>query len=117
MIARIWHGKTEARHFEEYTEFLKKTAIQDYSSIPGNLGMVFLRRLENNEAHYTLITWWDSLESIKKFAGENYGKAKYYPEDENYLLEFEENVIHHEVFYEKNRKMTCQMHDLKFFAK
>jgi heme-degrading monooxygenase HmoA len=102
MIARIWHGKTAALHLEEYSGFIEKMAIPDYSSVPGNRGIVFLRRLENDEAHFTLITYWDSIESIKKFAGEDYIKAKYYPEDERYLLEFEETVAHHEVFYQAN---------------
>ncbi|MEJ7679765.1 MAG: hypothetical protein WKG06_18300 [Segetibacter sp.] len=38
------------------------------------------------------------MESIKKFAGNDYEKARYYPEDEKYLLEFEENVTHWETF-------------------
>ena len=101
MIARIWHGRTLAQHFDEYTEFTNKMAIPDYSSIEGNLGMTFLRRLEGNEAHFTLITYWDSIDSIKKFAGEDYEKAKYYPDDQKYLLEFEDKVVHHEIFFEK----------------
>jgi len=38
------------------------------------------------------------LESIQKFAGNDYEKAKYYPEDEKYLLEFEEKVNHYETY-------------------
>lgn len=41
-----------------------------------------------------------NLEVIKNFAGEDFEKAKYYPEDKKYLLEFEEKVIHYEVFAE-----------------
>ena len=41
---------------------------------------------------------WDNLESIKNFAGEDYEKARYYPEDEGYLLEFEETVEHYQTF-------------------
>ncbi|MCH8872269.1 hypothetical protein IH824_05785 [candidate division KSB1 bacterium] len=44
------------------------------------------------------ITEWDSYESIKKFAGADFEKARYYPEDEKYLLKFEENVAHYETF-------------------
>jgi heme-degrading monooxygenase HmoA len=105
MIARIWHGKTAKRYFDDYMTFLKERAIPDYSSIEGNMGITFLRRLEKDEAHFTLITYWDSIEAIKKFAGEEFDKAKYYPEDLQYLLEFEERVVHHEVFYDhKNVK-------------
>ena len=44
------------------------------------------------------ITEWDSYESIKKFAGADFEKARYYPEDEKYLLKFEDNVAHYETF-------------------
>ena len=39
------------------------------------------------------------FESIKQFAGDDYEKAKYYPEDKKYLLEFEDSVIHCETFF------------------
>jgi len=48
-----------------------------------------------------LVTLWDSVDSVKKFAGENPDIAKYYPEDENFLLEKEKHVSMYEVFYEQ----------------
>ncbi|MES1224609.1 MAG: hypothetical protein ABUT20_54460 [Bacteroidota bacterium] len=50
MIARIWHGKTSALHFEPYTEFLKQTAIPDYEKTHGFKGLNFLRVVKDNEA-------------------------------------------------------------------
>ncbi len=100
MIARIWHGRTKAEDYEAYTEFLKERAIPDYRGTDGFVRLVFLRALKGNEGHFTLITFWESIDSIKKFAGEDYEKAKYYPEDKDFLLEFEEKVAHYEVFAE-----------------
>jgi|SRR6476620_3857083 len=98
MIARIWHGKTSIEDFDAYTVFLKKVAVPDYQKTKGFKGLSFLRQIKNGEGHFTLITYWENLEVIKNFAGEDIQKAKYYPEDDNYLLEFEENVQHFEVF-------------------
>jgi heme-degrading monooxygenase HmoA len=98
MIARIWHGKTSLKNFEAYTEFLKNVAIPDYQRTVGFKGLSFLRQIRDNEGHFNLITYWDNLEVIKNFAGEDLEKAKYYPEDDAFLLEFEEYVQHHEVF-------------------
>ncbi len=100
MIARIWHGRTHADHYEAYTEFLKAVAIPDYAQTEGFIKLSFLRRLEGDVAHFTLITFWKNLEVIKRFAGDNHEIAKYYPEDKQFLLEFEEKVVHHEVFSE-----------------
>ncbi len=100
MIARIWHGRTSRENYEAYTTFLKKRAIPDYQSTEGFVRLIFLRKLKGEEGHFTLITLWKDLEAIKRFAGKDYEKAKYYPEDKYFLLEFEERVEHYEVFAE-----------------
>jgi len=98
IITRIWHGKTKIEHADEYLEYLNKTGIPDYKSIPGNLGVQVWRKKEGNICHFWTVSRWDSIESIKKFAGDDYEKAKYYAEDKKYLLEFEPKVIHCETF-------------------
>lgn len=98
MIARIWHGKTKKSDLEAYTELINKLAIPDYTKTPGFKGLTFLRNIEAEEAHFNLITYWENMEVIKNFAGNDVEKAKYYPEDDNFLLEFEEKVMHYEVF-------------------
>lgn len=98
MIARIWHGKTNLANFEAYTDFLNRVAIPDYQKTPGFKGLSFLRNIKDDEGHFKLITYWENLDVIKNFAGEDFEKAKYYPEDDGFLLEFEEKVNHFEVF-------------------
>jgi len=98
MIARIWHGRTDKSNFEKYSIFLKEIAIPDYKKTPGFKGLVFLRNIKESEAHFNLITYWENFDVIKNFAGQDFEKAKYYPEDNNFLLEFEEKVEHYEVF-------------------
>lgn len=97
MLARIWHGVTPKTKAEAYTNYLNKTGVSDYQATDGNLGVHVLRRLEGDQAHFLIITFWDSIEAIKRFAGEDFEKARYYPEDQDYLLEFEEKVAHYEV--------------------
>lgn len=98
MIARIWHGRTAIDKLDAYTEFLKKKAIPDYQETAGFKSLSFLRQIRDGEAHFTLITYWEDLESIKQFAGQDFERAKYYPEDNDFLLEFEEKVQHYDVF-------------------
>ncbi|MCI0706580.1 MAG: antibiotic biosynthesis monooxygenase [Ignavibacteriae bacterium] len=97
MIARMWRGRVPAAKADSYNEYLKKTGFADYQATPGNKGVLALRRIKGDEAEFLLITLWDSYESIKKFAGEDYEKARYYAEDKDFLLEFEEHVSHFEV--------------------
>lgn len=63
--------------------------------------LTFLRNIKENVGHFILITFWDNLEVIKNFASEDFEKAKYYPDDENFSLGFEEEVIHYQVYAEK----------------
>jgi len=97
-ITRIWHGIAKVEHADEYLDFLEQSGVSDYKSIDGNLSVEILRRIDGDKCHFWTVTKWDSYESIKKFAGEDFEKAKYYPEDKNFLLEFEPNVIHCETF-------------------
>lgn len=98
MIARIWHGTTPAAKSDEYLEFLHRRAVPDYRATPGNLAVYLLRRLDGDVAHFITLTHWDSLRSIEAFAGADIAKAKYYPEDTAYLLEFEPTVEHYEIY-------------------
>ena len=98
MIARIWHGKTDQSKLDVYSAFLRRTAIPDYKKTAGFQGLSFLRRVIGEEAHFQLITYWQNMESVRNFAGPEVDKAKYYPGDKDFLLEFEEKVQHYEVF-------------------
>jgi heme-degrading monooxygenase HmoA len=97
MIARTWHGMTEAAKADEYMEYLNKTGLPEYRATPGNLGVYVLRRIEGNKAHFLLLTLWEDEAAIRRFAGPQMEKAKYYPEDEDFLLELEPTVTHYEV--------------------
>jgi heme-degrading monooxygenase HmoA len=97
VIARTWHGMTPASKSDEYLDYLNKTGVPEYRATRGNLGVYVFRRIEGNKAHFLLLTLWESEEAIKRFAGSDMENAKYYPEDEHYLLELEPNVSHYEV--------------------
>lgn len=99
MIARIWHGRTRAADAARYTEFMRERAAPDYASVPGLRGLYFLRRIEGDVAHFQLMTLWESMDAIRAFAGDPPEKAKYYPEDDGYLLEKEDEVVHYELFH------------------
>jgi heme-degrading monooxygenase HmoA len=97
-ITRIWHGVTKAVHSDEYLKYVEDTGMKEYQTVNGNLSAKLLRRVEGDVCHFLTVTEWDSYESIIKFAGADYQKAKYYPEDKKYLLKFEEFVAHYETF-------------------
>jgi heme-degrading monooxygenase HmoA len=97
MMARIWRGRTPESKADTYLEYLRGTGLKEYAATPGNQGVLVLRRLAEGEAEFLLISLWESEEAIRRFAGEDFERAVYYPEDDEYLLERERNVAHYEV--------------------
>jgi hypothetical protein len=97
MIARTWHGRVPAARADAYYHYLRRTGLAEYASTPGNLGVWVFRRAEGEVVHYLLTTLWDSWQAIERFAGEERDRARYFPEDDAYLLEREPFVTHYEV--------------------
>jgi heme-degrading monooxygenase HmoA len=97
MIARTWHGKVPRDKADDYHQYLLETGVADYETTPGNQGVVVLRRDEGDVTHYLLLTLWESLDSIRAFAGGDPERARYYPQDEEFLLELEPQVTHYRV--------------------
>jgi heme-degrading monooxygenase HmoA len=97
MIARTWRGITRESDKDTYYEYLQKTGLPDYAHVPGNRGVWVLRKVAEGKAEFLLISLWDSYDAIKKFAGTDYEKAVYYPEDTKFLLELEPHVTHYEI--------------------
>jgi heme-degrading monooxygenase HmoA len=98
MIARIWHGAVPAAKSDEYLDRMRKVALPDYKSTPGNCGAFCLHRLEGDVAHFEMLTFWDDVEAIKRFAGSDYEVAKYYDFDRSFLIELEPFVRHYELY-------------------
>ncbi|HWM53395.1 MAG TPA: antibiotic biosynthesis monooxygenase [Thermoplasmata archaeon] len=97
MIARTWHGVTAASKADAYLEVLQKSGLKEYRDTPGNQGVIVLRRTEGDRSHFLLITFWESFDAIRRFAGPNPERAVYYPKDKEFLLEFEPTVTHYDV--------------------
>ena len=97
MIVRMWHGRVPTTKAASYREFLNQRAIPDYQSVSGNLNVFVLERTEGEITHFITMTFWENMDVIRGFAGEDVERAKYYPEDQEFLLEFEPTVLHYEI--------------------
>lgn len=97
MIARIWRGTTRADQADGYLAYLEATGLKDYAAVPGNQGTQVLRRIEGETAEFLILTLWDSFAAIRAFAGDDYERAVYYPEDTAFLLDLDPTVTHYEV--------------------
>lgn len=97
MIARMWAGETTESDAETYSKYLEETGVRDCKTTAGNRGVYLLRRIHHGKAKFVFISFWDSMESIKAFAGADYQQAVYYSEDTKFLLKLDPHVAHYEV--------------------
>ncbi|MGV6853161.1 MAG: antibiotic biosynthesis monooxygenase [bacterium] len=100
-IMRLWHGEVPIEKADEYQAFMVSKAAPDYASINGLINLYFQRRDEQEKAHFLLVTIWDSMQSIKEFAGDQPELAKYYLEDDDFLLEKEKFTTMYDIFYQQ----------------
>lgn len=102
MIARIWHGITSIENADVYEKLLKEEIFPEIKAknILGYKGVEVLRRNLEGEVEFTTILWFENIEAVKTFVGEDY-ETVYVPEKaRNVLLRFDQRTIHAELRYE-----------------
>lgn len=94
MIVRCWRGATRAADADRYLDYLERTGLAAYRGTAGNHGALALRRIVDGRAEFLLVSLWDSMESVRRFAGDEPTRAVFYPEDDRYLVSRETEVTH-----------------------
>ena len=97
MIARLWHGAVPSQRVRRVPAVPRKDRNPRFprdARKPGGLRPAPRRR---GAAHFLFVSLWESFDAISAFAGADVEKARYYPEDRDYLLELEPTVTHYEV--------------------
>lgn len=96
-IGRIWRGSTLAEDGDRYLEYLRATGLAEYARVEGHRETITLRRTLDGRAEFLLLTLWDSMDAVRTFAGADPERAVFYPEDDRFLVERDERVMHFEV--------------------
>ncbi|MCC7296466.1 MAG: antibiotic biosynthesis monooxygenase, partial [Acidobacteria bacterium] len=90
MIARIWHGAVQTPRKDADYDYMMKTGVPWYKSLEGNRGVLVLQKTSPETTDFLLLSFWDSMDAVRKFAGENPELAVYdFDEDKDFLLEME----------------------------
>src|SRR5580658_8406845 len=97
MIARHWRGWTEPGNADAYESHLKSRVLPGLKQVPGYRGGYVLRSNGRDEAEFVVINFFDSLEAVKAFAGEDYAVAVFEPEARALLSRVEPVANHYEV--------------------
>jgi heme-degrading monooxygenase HmoA len=100
MISRMWHGwTTGASSADAYETLLRNEVLPGIHRVRGFKGAHLLRRDVKDEVEFVTITWFDSLEAVKQFAGEDYEAAVILPEAHRLLSHFDARSAHYETVF------------------
>jgi hypothetical protein len=99
MISRVWHGYTTTANADPYESLLKAeifTGIQN-RQIVGYKGIQLFRRNLDVEVEFITVMWFDSIDAVRVFAGEDYEVAVVPPKARSLLSRFDARSQHYEV--------------------
>ena len=102
MISRIWHGWTTYGNADAYERIVRTEVLPDIAArrIAGYRGAHLLRRIVGDEVEFTTIMWFDSLDSVKAFMGDDYEVAHVPAQARAVLSRFDERSQHYDALLE-----------------
>jgi heme-degrading monooxygenase HmoA len=96
MITRIWHGWTKPDNADKYEELLRSEVLPGIHRIAGFRGAHLLRRNGSTEVEFVTLTYFDTLDDVRAFAGEDYTVAVVPAEARKLLSRFDQRSEHYE---------------------
>lgn len=96
MIARLWHGWTALENADAYETMLTTKVLPGIHRVGGFRGSQVLRRAVDNEVEFMTLTFFDSMDAVRSFAGADYEVAVVPPEARVLLSPFDEKSVHYE---------------------
>lgn len=109
MILRMWKGRATAEKSGEYIEHATKRVFPALAAIEGHRGAYLLRRAFDGAIEFVVLTLWESMEAVRRFAGVKPEKAVVEAEARAVLIAFDESVTHFEVIHRPGSDRSSQV--------
>lgn len=97
MVIREWRGRARRSRADAYPRHFRERVISELRQVPGFIGAQLARRDLDGEVEFLVLTQWQSMDTIRAFAGTEVEKAVVEPGAAAALVEFDERVRHYEV--------------------
>lgn len=97
MIARSWRARARADRAHLYPEHFSEAVLPRLRALTGFVGASLLRRTDDQEVEYVVLSYWESMEAVARFAGATPDVAVVDAEARTALSSFDERVLHYEV--------------------
>jgi heme-degrading monooxygenase HmoA len=100
MIARLWHGVTSPENANEYEDLLRREILPGIHRVEGYRGAYLLRREVPEGAEFVTLTLFDSMEAVRRFAGDDVERAVVPQEARKFLARFDQRSAHYTILVE-----------------
>jgi heme-degrading monooxygenase HmoA len=97
MIVRMWRGYAIRERADDYVKHLQQTVVPELRQIDGFKGIYLLRRNSFDDVEFVVLTFWESMDAIRKFAGENPELAVVAPAAQKLFRKYDPIVKHFEI--------------------
>lgn len=98
-ILRQWRAEIRRQASAEYAGYVRRTGLAAYARTPGHLGAaIALRDIDRDRSEIVTLSLWSSMAAIEAFPGTPPDRARYYPDDDRFLLTRPETVQHYAFF-------------------
>ena len=94
MIARMWRGFALPEKADEYVKHLQTSVLAELRQIGGFQGVQLMRRNSSEGVEFIVLTFWESMDAIRKFAGEAAEVAVVAPAAQSLFREYDSTVKH-----------------------
>jgi len=97
MVVRTWSARSTAEGAKKYITHFRRKVLPQLQRISGYQGVLLLRRRGGDEAEVQVLTFWDSMASVRQFAGTDPDRAVVDDEARAVLQDFDSRVAHFEI--------------------
>ncbi len=99
MIARIWHGWAAPPQADAYERYFRETLAPELRAIAGFSGAHLLRRSVGGEVELSTVTWFESLDAVRRFAGDDYERAVVSEHARSLLMRYDPTCRHFDLAF------------------
>ena len=100
MIVRTWRCQAHTAQADAYYRYLTGTVFASLTTIDGHRGAYLLRREFDDQVEFLAVTFWDSYEAIKQYAGDTLDTAVVKPEAQAMLSAYDTFVHHYTIAHD-----------------
>jgi len=104
MILRLWKAHSTVERASEYIQYATTKVFPALSAIEGHRGAYLLRRTLDGGSEFVVLTLWQSMAAVRRFAGDNPEKAVVDPPARAMLASLDDSVAHFEVVHSPESK-------------